>query len=525
MNEDTLLNQWRARGRTRREFLQIGGGVAGLIMLGAMPARRADAALRTRAYPFSLGVASGDPTPDGVVLWTRLAPDPLGGGGMPPERAAVRWEIASDEGFGRIVQRGDVLAVPELAHAVHVEVEGLEPDRVYWYRFISGGEASPVGRTRTAPAAASRPDRFALAFASCQHYETGYFTAHRHLAEEDLNLVVFLGDYIYEGGVNERGVRQHTGPEITTLADYRNRYALYKTDPDLQAAHAAFAWTVTWDDHEVENNYAAGIAQANDPVEQFLQRRAAAYQAYYEHMPLRRAFMPKGPDLRLYRRLRFGDLLEVSMLDTRQYRTDQPCGDRVTPPCVQTYANEATILGAEQERWLFDGLGRSTARWKLLGNQLPMAEVDRAAGPERAYQMDQWSGYVQSRDRLMNFLHERRVSNSVVVTGDVHRSWVAELQLDPTKLSSPTVATEFVGTSVTSGGDGREMNAEGESILADNPHVKYYNDQRGYVRCTLTPERWQSDYRVLPYITRRGAPARTHASFVVEDGKPEVQRA
>src|SRR5690606_28830544 len=322
-------------------------------------------------------------------------------------------------------------------------------DRVYWYRFVSGGEVSPIGRTRTAPAVDAQPDRFKLAFASCQHYETGHYTAHRHLAEEDLNLVIFLGDYIYEGGINQRAVRKHTSPEITTLDDYRGRYALYKTDANLQAAHAAFPWTVTWDDHEVDNNYAGEISQDDDPVELFLQRRAAAYQAYYEHMPPRRTFMPRVPDLRLYRRLRFGNLLELTMLDTRQYRTDQPCGDSVTPPCTQTYAPEATILGSEPEQWLFDGLGRSAARWNLLGNQLPMAEIDRVAGPERAYQMDQWSGYVQSRDRLMAFLQERRVSNPIVATGDVHRNWVAELQLDPTRLTSPTVGTEFVGTAMT----------------------------------------------------------------------------
>ncbi|HEX3157585.1 MAG TPA: alkaline phosphatase D family protein, partial [Gemmatimonadaceae bacterium] len=371
MNDGFDVRRVLERGGTRRDFLRTGSGVAGLIMLGALPASRADAQLRMREYPFTLGVASGDPTPDGVVLWTRLAPDPLRGGGMPPRRVPVRWEIAADEGFARIVQRGEALALPELAHSVHVEVRGLASDRVYWYRFITGGAASPVGRTRTAPAAGARLDRFALAFASCQSYQSGYYTAHRHLANEDVNLVVFLGDYIYEGGIDQGGVRRHTGPEIMSLGDYRDRYALYKTDPDLQAAHAAFPWTVTTDDHEVDNNYAGEISERYDAPQLFLQRRAAAYQAYYEHMPLRRSSMPKGPDLPLYRRLGFGDLLELNVLDTRQYRTDQPCGDSVTPHCAESLSPDATILGAAQERWLLDGLGASAARWNLLGNQLP----------------------------------------------------------------------------------------------------------------------------------------------------------
>lgn len=510
-------------GGTRRDFLRTGGGAAGLIMLGALPASRADAQLRLRAYPFTLGVASGDPTPDGVVLWTRLAPDPLRGGGMPPTSVPVRWEIAADEGFARIVQRGQALALPELAHSVHIEVQGLAPDRVYWYRFITGGEASPVGRTRTAPAAGARLDGFTLAFASCQNFESGYYTAHRHLAGEDVALVVFLGDYIYEGGIGQNGVRRHTGPEIMTLDDYRDRYALYKSDPDLQAAHAAFPWTVTWDDHEVDNNYAGEISERYDAAELFLQRRAAAYQAYYEHMPLRRSAMPEGPNLRLYRRLGFGDLLELHVLDTRQYRTDQPCGDSVTPHCAESLSPDATILGAEQEQWLLAGLGRSAARWNLLGNQLPLAEIDRLAGPARGFQMDQWSGYAHARDRLVGFLHERKVANPIVITGDVHQSWVAEINADAADPASAVVGTEFVGTSISSGGDGAATSASGDAILADNPHVKYYNAQRGYVRCTITPERWQSDYRVVPFITRPGAAVETQASFVVENGRPGVQ--
>jgi alkaline phosphatase D len=213
------------------------------------------------------------------------------------------------------------------------------------------------------------------------------------------------------------------------------------------------------------------------------------------------------------------------MLDTRQYRTDQPCGDSLTPHCAESLSPDATILGLEQERWLLDGLGASAARWNLLGNQLPMAEIDRLAGPARGFQMDQWSGYVRARDRLVGFLRERKVSNPIVITGDVHQSWVAEINADANDPGSAIVGTEFVGTSISSGGDGAAMTAGGEAILADNPHVKYYNVQRGYVRCAITHDRWQSDYRVVPYISRPGATVETHASFVVESGRPGVQVA
>ncbi|MEX0911914.1 MAG: alkaline phosphatase D family protein, partial [Gemmatimonadota bacterium] len=376
---------------------------------------------------------------------------------------------------------------------------------------------------RTAPAAGARVDSFLFAFASCQNFQAGYYTAHRHMAEEDLRLVVHLGDYIYEGGVGQNMPRAHDGPEIVTLQDYRDRYALYKSDPDLQAAHAAAAWSVTWDDHEVDNNYAGDLDQDGTAPEAFLQRRAAAYQAFYENMPLRRASMPIGSDLRLYRRLTFGDLAEINVLDTRQYRTDQPCGDGFHSDCSGALDPDATILGPAQEKWLLDGLGRSRSRWNVLANQVPIAQIDRGAGPEEIYQMDKWDGYIASRDRVTHFIRDRSVSNPVVITGDVHVSWVADVKTDYQETASHPVATEFVGTSISSGGDGSDMTAAGEAMLAENPHMKYFNGQRGYVRCALTPEHWVSDYRVVDYVSRRGAPIRDQARFVVEHGRPGAQ--
>ena len=369
--------------------------------------------------PFTLGVASGDPAPDGVVLWTRLAPEPLVGGGMPPEAFEVRWRVATDERMRNVVRQGAAVAIPEYGHSVHVEVDGLSPARWYWYQFDVGGHQSAIGRTRTVAAPDASPDRMRFAFASCQHYEQGLFTALGHMADEDLDLVIHLGDYIYEYEGNAGRVRRHTGREIESLDDYRNRYALYKSDPALQAAHAACPWIVTWDDHEVDNNYAAWNSEALAPADAFLRRRAAAYQAYYEHMPLRAAAIPSGPDMLLYRQLGFGDLVYF-VLDTRQYRTDQPCGDGSAPVCDEVRDPRATLLGGHQARRLVEGLDRSSARWNVLAQQVMMARVDRRPGDEVFYSMDQWGGYDAERTRLMDFFARRTPSNPVVLTGDIH---------------------------------------------------------------------------------------------------------
>ena len=417
---------------SRRGFL---GGAVALATTGLLtPAlnRRAWAQDRFTGYPFTLGIASGCPQPDSVVLWTRLAPAPLSGGGMEPERVEVQWEVAYDEHFHTIVQKGSVWTVQELGHSVHVEVYGLEPARWYWYRFLVRDEVSPVGRTRTAPAPHAALERLRLAVASCQHYEQGYFSAYRHMAEEDLDLVVFVGDYIYESSWGEQLVRRHNGPEPYTLVEYRNRHAQYRTDPDLQRMHALVPWLVTWDDHEVDNDYANDQSEHLDP--QFLIRRAAAYQAYYEHMPLRHSARPRGPSLRLYERYTFGNLLQICMLDDRQYRAPQACprpgmgGGTVVPMprCPELGDPERTLLGAEQEAWLLEALGTSSARWNVLAQQTLMAQVDVNPGPEQAFWTDGWDGYRAARSHLLSFIADKRPANPLLIGGDVHSYWVSE---------------------------------------------------------------------------------------------------
>jgi alkaline phosphatase D len=477
-------------------------------------------------YPFTLGVASGDPAPDGMVLWTRLAPKPLEGGGMDAVPVEVSWQISEDEAMSKIVRKGTAIATPEWGHSVHVEVDGLKPDRWYWYQFKAGQELSPKGRTRTFPAANVMPERVRFAFASCQHFETGYFTAYEHMAKEDLDLVIHLGDYIYEYAGIDKRVRKHTGPETTTLDGYRNRLAQYKSDPALQNMHALAPWLVTWDDHEFDNNCANDISEEKDvsPAD-FLKRRAASYQAYYEHMPLRRSAMPKGPDMLLYRKVCYGRLTDFHVMDTRQYRTDQPCGDGRKPQCDEALNPEATLMGTLQRDWLFEGLSKSTSTWNVLAQQVMMARVDRVAGEGVGYSMDQWPGYEMERRRVIKYLHDQRISNPVVLTGDIHSNWANDLIADFDNLDSKVVATEFVGTSISSSGDGTLKPKNLEALYTENPFVKFHSADRGYVSCEVTPKLWKTDYQGLDYVSRPGAPKITRASFVTENGKPGLQKA
>lgn len=523
-----LYRVCESRRAGRRAFLVETGS----LLAAAAWASRAWGALRRfpafSDYPFQLGVASGDPAPDGFVLWTRLAPRPLEGGGMPAEAVEVGWQVALDEGMTKVVREGTTAANPEFAHSVHVEVPGLEPDRWYWYQFRCGGEVSPKGRARTMPPADSQPSRARFAFASCQHWEAGYYTAYEHMLGEDLDLVFHLGDYIYEGPARDNGVRRHVGPLLHALADYRNRLAQYKTDPALQAMHAAAPWIVTWDDHEFVNNYANDVPQERDagiPRDEFLAQRARAYQAYYEHMPLRAASLPQGPDMQLYRRLAFGRLADFFVLDTRQYRTDQPNGDGLKPHGAEVTDPNVTILGPAQRQWLFDGLSAAPGAWKVLAQQVMMGHVDRDAGELARYSMDQWPGYEYERRKLLRHLYDKQVSNAVVLTGDIHSNWANELPVDVDDPESAVVAAEFVGTSISSGGDGQREPRNLDRLLAENPCVKFHNAKRGYVRCELTPGQWRADYRIVDYVVKPGAPLETCASFVLESGNSKLHKA
>lgn len=511
----------RDRNMSRQEFLGMSGLGAAALLLGVAGSSRRRASATSSDYPFSLGVASGDPLPGSVVLWTRLAPDPLNGGGMPQRNVKVRWEVASDENFTDVVQTGKAIAKPERAHSVHVEVEDLQPGRYYWYRFKARNEISPTGRTKTAPALGSRVDAMAFAFASCQNWEAGYYPAYRAMAEEELDLVFHLGDYIYEWAPISEGPRRHNGEgELKTLDDYRNRHALYKTDPDLQAAHAAHPWVVTWDDHEGWNNYAD--LRENDRRKAARRGSRAVFQAYYEHMPLRSFSNPRSPDRRLYRRIPYGDLAQFSVLDTRTYRTF-PGSYGAAPRDAVARDEETTMTGRDQERWLLRKLDSSGARWNVIAQQMMMAQLNQEPDSGKAFNLEAWDGYVAQRKRLLDYLSERRPSNPIVLSGDMHSSWVTDLKADFRDPSSETVATEFVGTSISSGCDASDAEAYKE-VLNKNPHIRYFNERNGgYVRCDVTQGLWHSNLRIADSICDRRSPVHTIASFVVEDGRPGVQ--
>jgi alkaline phosphatase D len=480
---------------------------------------------RLAADPFQLGIASGDPTARGFTLWTRLAPRPLEPlGGMYGDRAAVRWEVASDERFAHIVKRGSATATPKLAYSVHVDVDGLEADRWYYYRFMTGDATSETGRTRTAPALGATPP-LALTVASCQHYEQGLYTAYHHMAREDADLTLHLGDYIYEGAPIPNRVRQHYSPLCMRLEDYRMRYAQYKTDEHLRAAHAARPWIVTWDDHEVSDNYANLIdSDTTLTIDVMKARRAAAYQAWWEHQAVRVPVTRDWMNLSITRTLNWGALAQFWVLDTRQYRSDQACGDRIKQvPCGEWADPSRTLMGDRQEKWLLNGITGSRARWQVLANQVMIAPFDNMPGEGVRVSMDQWSGYPVARDRLLGEIGQRAPQRTVVLTGDIHSNWVNELRSSFSTPNAPTVAVEFVGTSISSGGDGSPRSWLSDAQRAENPQVKWQNAQRGYVSCVVSAGEWRANYRTVPFVTQPEAPIATASSWRVRNGSAIIE--
>ena len=483
-----------------------------------------------REYPFSLGVAAGDPSPDGFVIWTRLAPEPIAEhGGMAMAPMTVAWEVADDSRFANIVARGDSVARPELAHSVHVEIAGLQPDRPYWYRFAAGGESSIHGRARTLPATGSSPDALRFGVCGCQSYEDGYYTAYQHLAREDLAFVYHYGDYIYEyrggpvrpsrGGALIAAVREVPGDALYDIADYRRRYGQYKADPDLQRAHAAHAFFMTFDDHEIRDNWVQDIDDETPP-DVFRTRRAAALQAWYEHMPVRRATMPRYGDVALRRAARYGDLVEIDFLDTRQFRSNQPCGDGFKPACGEVANANATILGAEQEAWLARNLASRDTRWNCLAQQVMMMSLDRRTRdePEKILNLDTWAAYEAPRRRLLARM--RGLDNVVVLTGDEHQNFAGLLHD-----GDQPVAVEFVATSISSGGDGQDLRPGSDRILANNPQLKFINDQRGYLTCEVSRDEWRTNYMVVDRVSSRGGALSKRATMAAGHGQVALREA
>ncbi|MFI5913197.1 alkaline phosphatase D family protein [Dactylosporangium sp. NPDC051541] len=530
---------------TRRQVLGGAAVTAGAVLLPATAASAHTghddhAHPGNPATPFALGVASGDPLPDGVILWTRLLR-----ADRPDRPVEVEWQVALDDRFRKVVRSGKVGARPELAYSVHVDARGLQPAREYFYRFRALGAISPTGRTKTAPAPWQDNGRLRFAIVNCQDFQNGYWPAYAGVTAEDLDVVLHLGDYIYEYDPSSRFAdRNHTTPvtpgldQLVTLADYRARHAQYKSDPVLQMAHAAFPWIVTWDDHETENNYASLVDEVDDtgakhqsPAD-FARQRAAAYQAYYEHMPIRANLKPGSADLRIFRRFDFGRLARVNVLDTRQYRTDQPGGFPGDFGLAQagTANVTGTLTGEDQERWLADGLNHSPARWNVIAQQVMMSRIKfpnpTGGVPPIIANLDQWDGYAPQRARLLQHLVDAKVRNPVILAGDIHSTWMSELRVDFDRPEQAPVAVEFTATSISSDfpiAFDAPLKALNPTL---NPHVRYFDgSRRGYLRCTVDRHEWRTDARTVDTIDVRQTPVTTTASYAVAAGTSALHAA
>ncbi|MEV7385242.1 alkaline phosphatase D family protein [Streptomyces sp. NPDC091215] len=520
-------------GIRRRRFLGAGAatlGAAGAVATGQLLTGNASASVggstatdgagtSVSGSVFKLGVASGDPLPNAIVLWTRVVPANPGSSGILPPSVAVTWELASDSGFTKILKSGTVNATSSLGYSVHVDVTGLSPATDYWYRFKALDRTSRTGRTRTAPAAGSSPEKLRIALASCQNWAHGYFTVYQDMRAQQPDLVLFVGDYIYESPAYSNRVRRHEGPgSPVTLAQYRARHEQYNTDPDLQAMRAAAPFVVVFDDHEVEQDWAGDVADdpVAEPTAKFLARRAAAFQAYYEHMPIRLAQKPSGPDVQMYRRLDFGTLARLHVLDTRQYRDDQATTQE------GAMKTGRVIMGDTQRDWLVDSMRTSGRQWNLVASQVMMAETDLLAGVGKEWFYDAWDGYQVERNALLADFKDLR--NPVVLSGDRHRTIVSDLKLDYSDPDSTVVGAEFVGTSISSNGDEdlEAFAAEWAPLLADNPHWKMIDARRGYLLLDISADGIEARLRTISTVVTRDGTTSTAATFRVADGVPGV---
>lgn len=530
-------------------------GTAGAISVGVLGPDAADAAPRRH---FRHGVASGDPLPRSVLIWTRVTPTPAStpGSGRGPQ-VTVRWEVATDRRFRHVVRRGRFATGPGRDHTVKVDVTGLKPATWYHYRFRYAGETSRVGRTRTAPAPTASPRHLRFGVVSCANLQAGWFSAYRGLAaRDDLHAVIHLGDYLYEYGPGQYGlgqdnvdVRRHVpAHEMVSLSDYRRRHAQYKQDRDLQDLHAKYPWIITWDDHEVTNDQWRDGAENHQPAEgDYRRRRARAHRAYDEWMPVRLDGTARlGDGDRLFRRFRFGRLLELSMLDLRSYRSEQAAG-----PTPDVSDPARTITGRQQLNWLKRSLRAGGPQWKVVGNPVMIAPIDFAGLPDDLidpvndvtgllprdgvpYNVDQWDGYTDDRREIFEHIRDHQVTDALFITGDIHSGWACELPYDASTYPlGDSAGVEFVCSSVTSnnlkditGTPPRTTSvAVEEAIKTTNRHVKYLDfDSHGFSVLDVSPTRAQMDWFVIGDRRNRRTPVRWSVSYRTRTGTGRVER-
>ena len=477
---------------------------------------------------FPLGVASGDPLSDGFVIWTRIVPDPLAIDDPLPGSVDVDWEVATDERFANVVRRGRKRAVSEWAHSVHVEVAGLQPDRAYFYRFRADGQVSPTGLSRTAPTYLSPVARAKFGIVTCQHFEQGFFNAYDDLLEMDPDFILHMGDYIYEASWGPQ-VRRQAETEAEDLGGYRRTHAQYKLDPSLQEAHRRAPWLMIWDDHEVVNDYAGFNDENYMPPDQVRKRRAAAYQAYYEHMPVRLRSRPRGPFMHFHDQWSWGDLLSIYLSDARQYRDDQACqtpedGGARLAQCAELRDPARSMLGSSQESDVLRGIGRTGARWEVFAQPTlfgRLNQFDRDGNP--GSWSDGWDGYAPTRERILDTVERRKPDNFISLGGDMHSWWVGDLKPRFNREDSPVVGSEFVTTSITAHSYAYNRFSR---MLPDNPHIKFFDDRkRGHTFMDVTKDRWTATLRAMDSVYDPDSGATTHGTWVVENGRPGVIEA
>ena len=475
------------------------------------------------ANPFTLGVASGDVTQDSVVLWTRLAPEPLAAdGGIHQGAIPVRWELFEEEGMRTPVRRGEELAVPRLAHSVHVDVQGLEPGREYWYRFSTGAHSSEAGRTKTLPAFDSQAESIRFVTASCQNYAHGYFAAYDHIVADDPDFVLHLGDYIYETSYGVTVRRHETEDMPFTLDGYRRRHALYKTDESLKRAHAMLPFFTTLDNHDaVIDIDPAGLA-----------RRAAAYQAWYEHMPVRGYGKPGDNRFHLRRTIHAGWLAQINLLDTRQFRDRQYLCSNNEPAygfgnyrerCPVIFADERSMLGEAQERRVMESIVNNRTPWNVIASSSVFSPFHLDIDDKTLNFTGSWDGYPANRDKIVGAINRSATGQAVILSGDMHSFWAID-GMESAAISDRFPGVEFVVSSISANWPD-QMDKPITDNLVSNPQIKFYEpDKRGYLLHDVSAQEWQTTARAVHDVRDAQSGVFDLARFVVESGKPGFKR-